>query len=179
MFNLQTLKTYSATCTIDLEIAIDLLAKRFPKARIILVGASMGGILVSKYLKSYGSDTPVKSSVIFSSPFNPYENMKDLEETWTNFLLLNFPIAHALRQNYKNSAKMDNEGILNHDKIVKSVSIRDFDESFTVPVFGYESVNDYYRDGKLCSKTLQSIQIPTLFVNSDDDPFSRKDSKTI
>jgi abhydrolase domain-containing protein 1/3 len=58
---------------------------------------------------------------------------------------------------------------LDHDSIMGSKSIRQFDQRFTIVIGGWKNLQDYYRD---CSSEnyLGSITIPMLFINSADDP---------
>ena len=47
--------------------------------------------------------------------------------------------------------------------------MREFDETFTAPVCGYESAADYYAKCS-ASQFLPTIAVPTLIIASQDDP---------
>jgi predicted alpha/beta-fold hydrolase len=50
-----------------------------------------------------------------------------------------------------------------------------FDEHFTAPLFGFKDRDDYYHKAS-CYHRIPSIKIPTLFMNSYDDPIVRKEA---
>ena len=46
---------------------------------------------------------------------------------------------------------------------------------FTVRMFGYKSVDEYYEAARLHPK-IKNIKVPTLALNAEDDPFQPGDS---
>ena len=48
-----------------------------------------------------------------------------------------------------------------------------FDLMVTCKLYGYKSLNDYYRDAS-SAFVVEKIRVPTLFLNSLDDPISDK-----
>lgn len=69
------------------------------------------------------------------------------------------------------SYKMMFEGLCNWDEVMAAKTVREFDASFTAPLFKYKSWADYYHDAALYWKVLR-IPIPTLCLNAADDCFS-------
>ncbi|MEA1891439.1 MAG: hypothetical protein U9N33_01860 [Campylobacterota bacterium] len=58
--------------------------------------------------------------------------------------------------------------------IAKLKTFWQFDETYTAPVHGFKSAQDYYT--RCSSKQfLKDIKIPTLIIHSKDDPFMNKD----
>ena len=55
--------------------------------------------------------------------------------------------------------------------VIKSQTIRDFDERFTAQLFGFDSYESYYHDASVDRK-VHDVQIPLLCLSAADDPFS-------
>jgi hypothetical protein len=53
-------------------------------------------------------------------------------------------------------------------------TIRDFDEAVTAPLHGFGSAEEYYTKSS-CRQYLHNIHVPTLLVQSKDDPFMTQD----
>ena len=60
---------------------------------------------------------------------------------------------------------MFNPGNLNSIK-----TLREFDERITAPIHGFISADHYYSESS-CIQFLKNIRVPTLIMNSLDDPF--------
>jgi len=59
---------------------------------------------------------------------------------------------------------------------LQSKTIRDFDDRFTAPVFGYDGYESYYHDACIDGK-VHDVKVPLLCLNAADDPFSPGDCK--
>lgn len=166
---------YCATHTIDLAVTVDLVRKRFGDAPILALGTSLGGMITAQYLEEKGEECHLSAAVLFSSPFYPVVNCKRLEFL-TNFVLINKPVASTLKRNYSKHRHLFKD-VVDHSRVMRSPGIKDFDDAFTAPVFGYDSADHYYECCRIDEKRLQGIRIPTLCVNADDDMFSEESSK--
>lgn len=56
------------------------------------------------------------------------------------------------------------------EKVLKSRTIREFDDNFTSVHFGFQNVDHYYERATLHNK-LHMIKVPTLCLSAADDPF--------
>lgn len=166
---LKTSRTYNATNTEDLSYVVSHVTKKFPDCPIMATGVSLGGIILTNYLAKTGTSCGLKACMIVSVVWNVFESAKSLEEP-INLFIFNRMLCNHLK-----------EAVIRHEHLFKdkfdlkavydSCTIRDFDESFTSKLFGYQSNDDYYRDACI-DKKLHDIKIPLLCVNAADDPFS-------
>eukprot|EP00232_Nephroselmis_pyriformis_P008228 CAMPEP_0182896318 /NCGR_PEP_ID=MMETSP0034_2-20130328/26205_1 /TAXON_ID=156128 /ORGANISM="Nephroselmis pyriformis, Strain CCMP717" /LENGTH=152 /DNA_ID=CAMNT_0025030179 /DNA_START=20 /DNA_END=475 /DNA_ORIENTATION=- len=83
--------------------------------------------------------------------------------------LYNFVIAYKLRQ-YAAEHRQQLEGVVDYRRLARSRSIRDFERHVILPVFGYDDLDHYYGEGS-SQHHIPHIQVPTLFLIAEDDPF--------
>lgn len=134
-----------------------------------LVGFSLGGNLILKYL---GEDPAavlpgIGAAVAFSVPASLADTGRQLEKrsNWT----------YSQRFLRKLSAKVKEKAVLFPDQVDASLlnrvkTLRDFDEVYTGPLSGYTGADEYYRQCS-CRQFLPAIQVPSLLVSAQDDPF--------
>lgn len=166
---LKTPKTYSATDTTDLESVIAHVCSRHPKAPVMAIGVSLGGIILTNFLAKFGDKCTLRAAMTISVPWNVKESARSLEQP-LNFAIFNKTLTNSLKQSLARHA----HHFANHfdlDHVFKSSTIRDFDERFTSKVFGFEDCEDYYRAASIHSK-VHDIKVPLLSLNSEDDPFA-------
>ncbi|KHJ90751.1 hydrolase, alpha/beta domain protein, partial [Oesophagostomum dentatum] len=166
----------------DVAEVIKRISKRYPKAKMIGCGFSMGGMVLWNYLAASTKENVIlKGALIVSSPFDPSSTTNSLESffakhTYNRHItkkLVTF--AERYREYYEHHEMMD------FDRVLQSVTIREFDSRFTAPLFGYESVENYYEQAAPNRKAIlmfkvRKIPVPTLCLNADDDCFSPKEA---
>lgn len=166
---LKTSRTYCATYTDDLSCVISHVSSRYPQSPIMAVGVSFGGLVLTNYLAKVGPESGLVAGMTCSSPWNVFESSKTLEEP-INLVCFNRLLCNKLKQAVVRYEHLFSD-ICDLKAVRNCVTIRDFDTNFTTKVFGYNSVDEYYRDACIHGK-VQSIQIPLLCLNAVDDPFS-------
>ena len=139
------------------------------------VGVSLGGIILGNYLVAKGDAARTKliAVMMVSVCWNCFKGMESLEK-WGLNLMLNRRLANALVEKtvrkHRHHFDNDKNDIYSFDSVFSSRTIRQFDKSFIVPQFGYQSVEEYYKDASLVGN-LKHIKVPVLAINADDDPF--------
>ena len=164
----RTVRFYHSGATEDLDTVIKFIAgKGFSK--IALVGFSLGGNLVLKYLGEDRFPVPdqLKAAATFSVPVDLHDASIELAKKKNWIYTKRFLI--KLRKKIR--AKKDlMPGQLDEFHFWGILNLIDFDEYYTSRLHGFDGAEDYY--AKCSSRQwLENIKIPALLVNSEDDPF--------
>jgi len=161
------LRTYHSGAWEDLQCVIEHAAGEYQI--IVLVGFSIGGNLTLKYLGDHGSviHPAIKGAVTFSVPCDLASSALALERNINSIYMNHF--LRDLRRKIREKAKMFPEGI-STEGIDRIRTFREFDGSYTAPLNGFLSAEDYW--ARASSKpSLTAITVPTLLVNALNDPF--------
>ncbi|MHC5062891.1 MAG: YheT family hydrolase [Planctomycetota bacterium] len=169
---------YHSGLTLDLQRVIDELIAE-GRDRIYLAGFSMGGNQLLKLAAEWGSSPPaeVRGMVLVSPAVDVAACATAIDER------------SALRAYRKNFMIYLKAGIRARDKHWPGIydltplrgmrKIRDYDETYTAPAYGFADAEDYYRRSSSVS-LLGDIKLPSLMVASQDDPlvpYATLDSK--
>ncbi|MBC3785405.1 YheT family hydrolase [Spirosoma utsteinense] len=139
-----------------------------PYDEIVLVGYSMGGNIILKYLGVQGAGLPeaIKRGIAISSP-------TDLE---ASALLLDRPSNHFYRNRFmkKLLVKINQKAVgfpdrLDMTKLRQVKRWRDFDNFFSAPVNNYRDAGDFYAQASAVN-FMPGITVPTLVLNAQNDP---------
>ncbi|XP_011494645.1 PREDICTED: abhydrolase domain-containing protein 3-like [Ceratosolen solmsi marchali] len=169
---LKTPRLYCASNCEDLAEVIEHVRRLHPHVPIAATGISMGGLILGNYLAQYGKAAigKLKAGYAISVPWNVFEATKSIEKPYLN-LMLNKHLCSNLRRNVKHHFSEDKEQLnLDLDTVLKSQTVREFDDYFTSKHFGYKDVEDYYSNATLHNK-LHRIKVPLLCLSAADDPF--------
>jgi len=136
--------------------------KQHPNTQLFGIGMSMGGMLMLRYLTEYGNDALFDSVVVMSAGMHAGEGAKSF-----NNAVLNKAVSSKLLEPVKRN--LDSLKLVPHldvQKILSSSTVHEFDFHYTEKLLG-KKIDVHYEDS---SPTLHKIQIPTLILNSHDDP---------
>jgi hypothetical protein len=160
---------YHGGLSSDLRVVISELIEKDALKRIFLLGFSLGGNMVLKLAGEYGESPPPE--IIAACVISP---SVDLQAS-TNMILKgsnwiyhrNF--VRSLKKRIRMKSRLYPE---QYDvaKLTEIKSIRDFDERFTSRANGFVNAEDYYYRAS-CIRIIQQIQLPTLIIHAEDDPF--------
>ncbi|OIQ29055.1 MAG: alpha/beta hydrolase [Bacteroidetes bacterium MedPE-SWsnd-G2] len=164
--------SYHSGKTDDLDEVITHVLKHKNYDSIFLKGFSLGGNVVLKYLGE-GRELPdkIKSAVAVSVPCSLYGSMIELHK-FKNVLYHDRFKKHLIGK-LKIKQKAFPERVKSSDlKQIKS--LKDFDDFYTSRANGFKDALDYYEK---CSSLqfLDSISIPTLIINAENDSFLSED----
>lgn len=165
-------QSYNAGKTDDLEAIITHLLNKGNYDKIALVGFSLGGNLLLKYLGE-GRRVPVeiKRAVAVSAPLSLKGSLEELSKfhNWvyrTSFL-------YDLRKKFhEKAARFPTE--ITSSKKLKIRSLLEFDNIYTAPAHGFVDAYDYYKKNSSL-QFLPEIDIPTFILNAENDTFLSKE----
>lgn len=165
-------RAYHSGDTGDLDFLISVLAQREPESKKAVVGVSLGGNVLLKWLGEQGSQSKVSTAVAISVPFllNKVANKMNLgfSRLYQARLLMQLKDVFA-----RKTSQLKNPP----DAIKKAATCNcfwTFDDQVTAPLYGFNSAHTYYRESS-SRKYLKAITTPTLIIHSLDDPFMTTD----
>jgi len=144
-------------------------AREAHKGPTVLIGFSIGGNILLKYLGEEGSAVPshIKAAVAVSVPMDLASSADELAKPskaiYMSYLLK--PLrARILEKAARFPGEFDVQGL-------ESIrSFHEFDARFTAPFHGFSSIEDYWARASSLPH-ISSITLPTLAVSALDDPF--------
>jgi len=159
--------SYHSGATGDLDLIIHNTMKRFPSTEIFLIGFSLGGNLILKYLGERSKNSYIKKAVAISTPLDLQSSCREISKTSNWIYTTRFLI--SLKKKVRDKAKIFPEEI-KLDRLNQIKNLEDFDDHYTAPLHGFLNADEYYRK---CSSIhfLREISTPTLIINALNDPF--------
>jgi hypothetical protein len=136
---------------------------------IAIAGYSLGGNLALKLAAEYGDDPP--REVVGVAAVSPIieigECVKALEEPGNALYQWNFVKDLKRRMRRKNRFW---PGRFDLSKLKAVRTVREFDQVYTAPYFGFAGAEDYYYRAS-AMRIIERIRIPALIIAAEDDPF--------
>jgi len=164
-------RSYHSGATEDLAAVLTHIerTRRVPVQAV--VGFSLGGNLLLKYLGEQGEACPLRAAVAVSVPFRLGDAARRLE--WGLSRLYRRHLMGRLRDSYlrKHAARPPPLAV----DVRRLHGFYDFDDRITAPLNGFAGADDYYAR---CSSRgyLRAITTPTLVIHALDDPFMFPDT---
>lgn len=163
-------QTYYSGKTEDLDFLIRQCLKEFPEREIYLVGYSIGGNIVLKWLGENGLEAQgkVQKAAVVSVPYDLAQSVAALDQgfngaVYTRRLLARLKKKMAVKQ--KTFPDAIAYGRLKHCR-----TFRAFDGLVTAPLNGFRDADDYWTQSS-CKPFLKNVKVPMLLIHAQDDPF--------
>lgn len=160
---------YHAGRTQDLADSLRSLPPGCLRRGIVLLGHSLGGNLVLKFLGEGAHGLPVLGGVVVSTPL-------DLSATCARMMAPRNRLYHRHMLSAMKREALVSGADLPRDRAnaVSNVrSVLEFDDLFIAPLFGYQGAEDYYRRNS-SGAFISRIALPTLVIHALDDPWIPK-----
>jgi predicted alpha/beta-fold hydrolase len=164
------LSTYHSGKTEDVDFIVNYLRDNYDYENILIVGFSLGGNLTLKYLGEKNSQLSyiIKGAVTISVPVDIATAEKEMDKLKNKLYMEMF--FKTMKNKVLEKAHKFPEYKLDKDKLFKATKFKHLEYLYTVPVFGFNSPEDYWE--KASSKPyLEKIRTPTLLINAKDDTF--------
>ncbi|MBZ9729922.1 alpha/beta fold hydrolase [Salegentibacter sp. JZCK2] len=169
-------RSYHAGATKDLEAIINHLQQENRYKEIALVGFSLGGNLMLKYLGEQNQiPSEIKSAVAVSTPCDLGASLEELDKTH-NFLYSKRFIKNLKKELQLRQTHFPSE--ISKEEIKQCNSLLAIDELYTSRAHGFKDASDYYKKCS-CIGFLPEIKTPTLLLNAQNDTFLSPNSYPI
>jgi len=161
--------SYHSGKTDDLNLVIDYIIKNYTYKNIFLLGYSMGGNILLKYLgERVNVNSIIKGGVAFSVPCDLKGSSEALSNKQNKLYLNRF--LKTLKDKALETINKHPDLNLSKEKILKSKNFEEFDDAVTAPLFNFKDANDYYLKNSSIN-FIENINTSTLIVNALDDTF--------
>ena len=155
--------------TADAAHVIDELTRVDGITAIGIAGYSLGGNLALKLAGEYGANPPM--ALLGVAAVSPILEIslctKALEEPQNWLYEWNFVRDLKRRMRRKDQC---HPGHFDLAKLGAVRTVREFDETYTAPYFGFRNAEDYYHRAS-AMRVIDRVRVPALIITSEDDPF--------
>ncbi len=167
--------SYHSAQTYDIHHVCNYLIEECGYSEIYIVGFSLGGNVVFKYLGEDASRLPPQ--IIAAAGVSVPIDLKAGCEKLSKGIYLGYSIYLLSGLKPRTRAKMKKHGRDRTEirRLGRTINFRQFDELYTVPAHGFTDVEDYWQQA--ASHTyLEKLDRPTLLITALDDPFLSEES---
>ncbi|WP_139924368.1 YheT family hydrolase [Hymenobacter sp. DG01] len=163
------LRSYHLGDTDDLDFVVRYALGTGRYRRVYLTGFSAGGNVTLKYLGENPARVPqeVQRAAVFSVPTDLKASSHHIARLENRIYLNRF--MKTLRAKMRAKAELL-PGQVDLTDIDLLQDFPQFDNRFTAPMHGFKSADEYYEHAS-SGRYLGNIQVPTLLVNAQNDPF--------
>ena len=155
--------------TADARHVIEELSEVDGIRQITVAGYSLGGNLALKLAGEYGDDPhPALRAVAAVSPILEISDCVRALERPSNFLY-EWNFVRDLKRRIRRKVQL-RPGSFDLTKLKRVRTVREFDEEYTAPHFGFLNAEDYYHRAS-AMRVIDRVRVPALIITSEDDPF--------
>ncbi len=160
--------SYNSGRTEDLAELIHHIDTQHDYQEMVLVGFSLGGNLLLKYLGEHPTiSNKITAGVAVSAPVHLQSSLECLMRKENLPYTLTF--LKDLRAKYKRKMVLFPE-FMSQEKLNSIKTLLDFDNVYTAPAHGFEDAADYYEKSSAL-QFLPNITTPVLLLNAANDSF--------
>lgn len=165
-------RSYHSGETGDVAYVVDALRARQPRTPLAVVGFSLGGNVLLKWLGETGVNAPLAAAVAVSVPFDLSKAALRLDQGFSR--LYQWKLLRSLKR--KTAVKFSQMSApVKLGPLSALKSFRRFDDRVTAPLHGFRDADHYYAEAS-SRRYLRHIRVPTLVIHALDDPFMTPDT---
>lgn len=155
--------------TADAALVVHELSEIDGLPAIVVAGYSLGGNVALKLAAEYGTYAPrtLRAVAAVSPIIEIGECVHALERPDNALYQWNF--VRDLKRRMRRKERF-RPGLFDLKRLASIRTVRDFDEAYTAPYFGFRSAEDYYHRASSI-RIIDRISVPTLIITAEDDPF--------
>ena len=159
-------RSYHSGDTGDLQQVIKHIHSQGQRKIYALVGFSLGGNVLLKWLGEQGAAAQVKRAVAISVPFVLDDAARRMNHGLSR--LYQRHLLSRLHKKYQEKFRRQSSPL--KVDVTQLNTFYKFDDQVTAPLHGFEGVDDYYRRSS-SRQFIPKIGVPTLLIHASDDPF--------
>lgn len=159
---------YHSGFTADLDFFVNRLKTAEPEYPLITVGFSLGGNVLLKWLGECSDKAPVAAAVAVSVPFDLAVAADTIERGLSR--VYNWYLLRSMRKSVARKFRRIATPVP-LPRMGSLKTFRQFDGAVTAPLHGFRDAADYYRRAS-SRQFLRAIRVPTLILQSADDPLT-------
>ncbi len=164
-------RSYHSGETGDVDYVVKILFEREPNLSLAVIGFSLGGNVLLKWLGETANQNKLKAAIAVSVPFELHKAASRIQHGFSKFYQWYFIKCLRQRLSYKFQVKPPH---VDPSLIYRVQSMYEFDDKITAPLHGFSGVGEYYSIAS-SRQYLATICVPTLIVQAKDDPFMTED----
>lgn len=170
-------RAYHSGDTGDIDYLVRLLKQREPDTPIAVVGYSVGGNVLLKWLGEQGPAAPIVAGVAVSPPFDLTKCAVAINQGFSRGYEKKLLQELCAAVEEKFIAPPHGQALTPPFELPDLNQLNDFfvyDDAITAPLNGFRDVAHYYDDSS-CIHYLKDIRTDTLVIHALDDPFMSPD----
>jgi predicted alpha/beta-fold hydrolase len=161
-------RTYTGACSDDVRAALAEIHRLEPASPLVLVGFSLGGNVALKLAGEAAAEpVPNLERVAAVAPPVDLERCERLLSRPANRVYEQHFVRHLVGMALRQQRLFPDLPLI---RFPRRLSMRQFDELYTAPLWGYAGALDYYRRAS-AAPLLGRIELPTFILTARDDPF--------
>jgi predicted alpha/beta-fold hydrolase len=167
-------RAYHSGDTYEADWTLSRLKAAFPDVPVYVLGVSLGGNLLLKWLgeQAGAAGAVVAGAAAVCAPLDLMAAGQALENGFNRFYARYFldSLKPKVLAKLARHPDLVDPRLVDPGRVARAATMREFDDAFTAPVHGFRDTDDYWT--RASSKPwLRRIVVPTLVLNSRNDPF--------